>query len=104
MCCVLCRISSKVIDPNEVEDMREVAAVTLCMLEATICLAFFKVMEHLVYEEIQSLAVFGPVNVRWMYCVEHMNKVLKGYVQNLARPEACMVEDYVMGESVSYVT
>ena len=66
--------------------------------------AFFNIMEHLVYEEIHTLAIFGSVNVRWMYSVERMNKVMKDYVRNLAWLKACMAEGYFMDESLGYIT
>lgn len=32
-----------------------------------------------------------------------MNKVLKGYVSNTARPEACMTKSYVLDEIIGLV-
>ena len=38
-----------------------------------------------------------------MYSVERMNKVLKGYVNNMARPEACMAKSHVLEEAIGLV-
>ncbi len=59
---------------------KEDVATTLCMLEMEMPPSFFDVMTHLVVHLVEELDVCGPVHIRWMYCIEWMNKVLKGYV------------------------
>jgi hypothetical protein len=61
--------------------------------------SFFDIMVHLVDE----LDMCGLVHTRWMYCVERLNKVLKGYVQNMAQPEASMVTGYLMDETLGLI-
>jgi hypothetical protein len=51
-----------------------------------------------------ELDMWGPVHTRWMYCVEHLNKVLKGYVQNMAQLEASMATGYLMDETLGLIT
>ena len=60
-------------------------------------------MSHLVLHLVEELELFGPVHTRWMYSVERINKVLKGYVNNMARPEARMAKAHVLGEAIELV-
>jgi hypothetical protein len=39
-----------------------------------------------------------------MYCVECLNKVLKGYVWNMAQPKASMATGYLMDETLGLIT
>jgi hypothetical protein len=39
-----------------------------------------------------------------MYPIERYMKTLKGYVRNMARPEASMAEGYVKEECIGFVT
>lgn len=97
------RICAKVIDPNDMQDLKEDVAVTMSMLEMHMPPSFFDVMSHLVIHLVEELELCGPVHTRWMYSVERMNKVLKGYVNNMARPEACMAKSYVLEEGIGLV-
>lgn len=38
-----------------------------------------------------------------MYCVECLNKVLKGYVQNMVQPKASMAMGYLMDERLGLI-
>jgi hypothetical protein len=60
--------------------LREDAAITMCMLEMTMPPSFFDIMVHLILHLVDELDMCGLIHTRWMYCVEHLNKVLKGYV------------------------
>ena len=90
------RICAKVVDPDDMPNLKEDVAVTMSMLEIHMPPSFFDVMSHLVLHLVEELELCGPVHTRWMYSVERMNKVLKGYVNNMARPEACMAKSYVL--------
>jgi hypothetical protein len=39
-----------------------------------------------------------------MYCVEHLNKILKGYVQNMVQLKASIVIGYLMDETLGIIT
>ena len=39
-----------------------------------------------------------------MYPIERYMKTLKGYVRNMARPEASMVEGYIKDECIGFIT
>ena len=83
--------------------LKEDVAVTMSMLEMHMPPSFFDVMSHLVLHLVEELELCGPVHTRWMYSVERMNKVLKGFVNNMARPEACMAKSYVLDEAIGLV-
>jgi hypothetical protein len=76
------RICAKVLDPVDMGTLREDATITMCMLEMTMPPSFFDIMVHLILH--LELDMCGLIHTRWMYYVERLNKVLKGYVQNMA--------------------
>jgi hypothetical protein len=55
-------------------------AITMCMLEMTMPPMLFDIMMHLVLHLMEELDMAGLVHTRWMYYVERLNKVLKGYI------------------------
>ncbi len=73
-------ICAKVLDLADMGTLREDAAITMCMLEMTMPPSFFDIMVHLILHLVDELDMCGLIHTRWMYCVEHLNKVLKGYV------------------------
>jgi hypothetical protein len=54
---------------------------TLCMFEMEIPPTFYDVMTHLVLCLVEKLDIRGLVSTRWMYFIERMNKVIKGYIR-----------------------
>ncbi len=97
------RICAKVLDPVDMGTLREDVTITMCILEMTMPLSFFDIMVHLIIHLVDELDMCGPVHTRWMYCVEHLNKVLKGYVRNMAQPEASMAIGYLMDETLGLI-
>jgi hypothetical protein len=57
-------------------------------------------MTHLLLHVVDELDVCGPIHNKWMYLVERMMKVLKGYVHSMARPEGSMAEGYMLEETL----
>ena len=76
---------------------------TMSMLEMHMFPSFFDVMSYLVLHFVEELALWGPVHPRWTYIVEKMNKVLKEFVNNMARPESCMAKLYVFDKAIGLV-
>jgi hypothetical protein len=74
------RICAKVLDPADMGTLKEDATITMCMLKMTMPPSFFDIMVHLILHLVDELDMCGHVCTRWMYCVERLNKVLKGYV------------------------
>ncbi|KAM2581524.1 hypothetical protein TB1_003783 [Malus domestica] len=50
--------------------------------------SFFDIMLHLTLHLGRKALIGGPIQFRWMYPFERFLKILKGFVKNLARPEA----------------
>ena len=46
--------------------------------------------------------MYGLTPIRWMYPVERYMKVLKGYTKNQYRPEASIVERYIVEEAIEF--
>jgi hypothetical protein len=60
-------------------------------------------MTHLLLHVVGELDVCGLVHNQWMYLVEHMMKVLKGYVHSMARLEGSMAEGYMVEETLGFI-
>ena len=64
--------------------------------------AFFDIMVHLIVHLVREVRLCGPVYLRWMYPFERYMKILKGYSKNPYRPEASIVERYVVEEAMEF--
>jgi hypothetical protein len=84
--------------------LKEDIAITMCMLKMTMPPPFFGIMVHLILYLVNELDMCEPVHTRWMYCVEHLNKVVKRYVRNMAQPEVLMATRYLMDETLRLIT
>jgi hypothetical protein len=104
MCKVFRRICTKDYNPTEYESLQVDVAESMALLEIEFPPSFFDIMTHLPYHLVQELDLCGPVSTRWMYPIERYMKTLKGYVQNMARPEALMAKGYVKEEYIGFVT
>ncbi len=93
LCRVFQRICAKTLDPTTMKDLREEAAMTLCILEKEFPPpSLFNVMTHLMHHLVEELDLCGPVHTRWMYPIERYMTTLKNFVRNKARPEGSMAE------------
>jgi hypothetical protein len=101
---VFCHICVKVWNPSEIESLRKDVVVIVCLLEKKFPLAFFDTMTHLLLYVVKELNVCEPIHSCWMYPMERMMKVLKGYVCNMSQPKGSMVERYVLDETMGFVT
>jgi hypothetical protein len=97
------RICTKVYNPAEFESLQADVAESMALLEMEFPPSFFDIMTHLPYHLVQELDLCGPVNTRWMYPVERFMKTLKGYVRNMARPEASIAEEVLEGAGKPYL-
>ncbi len=102
--CIFRCICAKILDWVDMGTFKEDVTITMCMLEITMPPSFFDIMVHLILHLMDELDMCGPVHTRWMYYVERLNKVLKGYVRNMAQPEASMVIEYLMDETLGLIT
>lgn len=60
-------------------------------------------MMHLFLLVVDELDVCGLVHNQWMYFVEWMMKVLKGYVCSMAYPKRSLVKSYMLEKTLGFV-
>jgi hypothetical protein len=104
MCKIFRRLCTKVYNPADFESLQLDVAESMALLEMEFPPSFFDIMTHLPYYLVEELDLCGPVSTRWMYPIERYMKTLKGYVRNMARPEASMAEGYVKEECIGFIT
>jgi hypothetical protein len=104
MCKIFCRLCTKVYNPTDFESLQMDVVESMALLEMEFPPSFFDIMMHLPYHLVEELDLCGPVSMRWMYPIERYMTTLKGYVRNMARPEASMAEGYVKEECIGFVT
>jgi hypothetical protein len=104
MCKIFRRICTKVHNLANFDSLQVDVAGSMALLEMEFPPSFFDIMMHLPYHLVHELDLFGLVSTRWMYPMERYMKTLKGYVRNMARPEASMAEGYVKDECIGFVT
>ncbi|XP_028104536.1 uncharacterized protein LOC114303594 [Camellia sinensis] len=93
---------NKVVDVGKLDEIQKDLVVTLCLLEKYFPPSFFDVMVHLTVHLVREVRLCGPVHFRWMYQFERFIKILKGYVRNRNCPEGCIVESYIVEETVKF--
>jgi hypothetical protein len=86
----------KVWNPFEITKFVRRVAITITLLKKKFLPTFFDVMMHLFLLVVDELDVCGLVHNQWMYFVEWMMKVLKGYVCSMAQPKRSMVKSYML--------
>jgi hypothetical protein len=65
--------------------------------------AFFDIMTRLLLHVVEEQDVCEPVHNYWMYPMERIMKVLKGYVRNMSQLEGSMVKGSVLDETMGFV-
>ena len=86
LCFVFNAICSKVVDPQQLDDLENKVAIVLCQMEMYFPPSFFNIMVNLIVHVVREIRMCGPVFLRWMYPIERYMKVLKRYTKNLHRP------------------
>ena len=59
-------------------------------------------MVHLIVHLVREIKLCSPIYFKWMYPIERTMKILKGYVKNLNRPKASIVQKYVSEEVMEF--
>ncbi|KAL0344385.1 UNVERIFIED_CONTAM: hypothetical protein Sangu_1325900 [Sesamum angustifolium] len=75
---------------------------TLCKLERIFPPAYFDVIIHLMIHLASEAKLTGLVQYRWMFSFERKLGVFKRYVCNKARLEACIAEQYIDNECLTF--
>ena len=102
LCVFFNAICNKVIDTEKLDELENEGYIILSQLEMHFPPSFFDIMVHLVVHLVREVRLCGPVYLRWMYPFERYMKILKGYSKNPYRPEASIVERYVVEEAMDF--
>ena len=100
MCHFFNVISKKVIDPEELNELRKQMRETMCQLEMCFPPSYFDIMEHYMIHIADQIFVLGPTYLHNMYAYERFMVIFKGYVRNRAYPEGSMIEGYTTEEVI----
>lgn len=74
---IFCKdLCSKELRLDEVERLEQQIVLTMCKLEKIFSPAFFDIMEHLPVHLPWELRVGGPIQYRWMYPIERLQKII----------------------------
>ena len=87
-----------------IDDMEELAPELLCKLEKIFPPGFFNPMQHMILHLPTEARLGGPVQNRWCYATERVQKTLRGKCKNKRRIEASMAEAFITEEAANFVT
>ena len=99
--CVLC---VKELSPGLLEEMEQLAPELICQLEKIFPPSFFNPMQHLILHLPTEARLGGPVQNRWCYSTERMQKTLRAKCKNKRRIEASMAKAFITEEASNFVT
>ena len=92
LCYFFNRISQKVIDEDELQDLKEFIAETMAQLEMCFPPGYFDITEHLMIHIVDQIEALGPLYLHEMWTYEHFMSILNRYVLNRAHPVGSMIE------------
>jgi hypothetical protein len=104
MCRVFRKLCTKVVYPNQKEELLNDVVIAMCMLEKEFPRGFFDIMTYLSVHLVEEFFICGPVQCRWMYPMEQYMKILKDYIRTKARPEGSMAEGFAMDDTLGFCT
>jgi hypothetical protein len=103
LCYFLNTVSQKMIDHQELDDLKAYMIETMCMLE--MCFPpFFDMQQHLMIHLVDQILTLGPLYLHSMFSYERFLAVLKAYVRNRAHPDGSIMEDYTTEEVIECCT
>ena len=98
---VLC---AKELSDGVLEDMEQMVPELLCKLEKIFPPGFFNPMQHLILHLPTEARLGGPVQNRWCYSTERIQKTLGAKCKNKRRIEASMAEAFIIEEATNFVS
>jgi hypothetical protein len=98
---VLC---AKEVSPTVIDEMEKQAPELLCKLEKIFPPGFFNPMEHMILHLPSEARMGGPVQNRWCYGLERMQKTLRAKCRNKCRIEASIAEAFLAEEITNFAT
>ncbi|XP_062213723.1 uncharacterized protein LOC133914685 [Phragmites australis] len=84
--------------------MERLAPVLLCKLEKIFPPGFFNPMQHMILHLPYEARMGGPVQGRWCYSIERLQKILRNKCKNKCKIEASIAESYILEEVSNYTT
>jgi hypothetical protein len=75
----------------------------MCEMKKYIPPRFFNAQEHYLIHQVEEIEICGPVHTRSMWMMERHLKSLKDLVRQRACPEGCMVQGYMLCQSMVYI-
>src|SRR6185436_13525607 len=100
LCYFFNRISQKVIDEDELQDLKEFIGETMAQLEMCFPPGFFDITEHLMIHMVDQIRALGPLYLHEMWTYEHFMSILNRYVLNRAYSEGSTIEGYSTEEVI----
>ena len=100
MCYFFNKISQKVINEDELNDLQEFIGETIAQLEMCFPPGFFDITEHLMIHIVDQIRALGPLYLHKMWTYEHFMFILNRYILNCAYPEGSMIEGYSTEELI----
>ncbi|KAL3619447.1 hypothetical protein CASFOL_037017 [Castilleja foliolosa] len=104
LCFFFNAISSKVIDPEKLDELQREVVVTLCQMEMYFPPSFFDIMVHLVVHLVREIKICGPVFLHYMWPYERHMGYLKSKVKNRGRPEGSIIRGVIDEEVLEFCT
>ena len=98
------QLCAKEIQKDMMEKLEKEIPVLVCKLEKIFPPGFFNPMQHLLIHLPYEAKVGGPVQYRWMYLFERALKKLRTMVNNKARVEGCIVEEFKYKEISAFTS
>ncbi|KAM3299995.1 hypothetical protein ACQJBY_041154 [Aegilops geniculata] len=98
---VLC---AKEVSPTVIDEMEERAPELLCKLEKIFPPGFFNPMEDMILHLPSEARMGGPVQNRWCYGLERMQKTLRAKCRHKCRIEASIAEAFLAEEITNFTT
>jgi len=98
------QLCAKEIRKDMMEKLEKEIPVLVCKLEKIFPPGFFNPMQHLLIHLPYEAKVGGPVQYRWMYLFERALKKLRTMVNNKARVEGCIAEEFKYKEISAFTS
>ena len=76
----------------------------MCEMKKYLPLTFFNAPEHYLIHQVEEIEKCGPIHTRSMWMVERHLKSLKDLVRKIARLKVCIVEGYMVYQTMVYIT
>jgi hypothetical protein len=100
LCYFFNKISVKVIDEDELQDLQEFIRETMAQLDMCFPPRFFDTIERLMIHMVDPIHALVPLYLHKMWTYEHFMSILNRYVQNRAYPDGAMIEGYYTEEII----